>query len=572
MASSIAELKIGPFSGGINTASDGSAIADNELVDCVNFDVDLDGSLKSRPPWRVLYGIQTSVTDTTAPKCSQTVLGTFVYGGVRFILFTLHIETTTTITDSVRIYYMDGVNAGNVVQIGTGRFSRAIRYGDDIYIVPDINTTHGGLKYSLNDGVVTVLATMPTGYSAAVYKDRLWITGRRAVVTAQNNVTGGSSRLFFSNLGDFTGWPTSQFFDINPGDGDATQELVVYQDNLLIFKDSATYVLAYDTQPTAATLLVVNPDIGVQGPRTVVSYENSVFLQMHNKVYEMANYDFNLISVKMPFEYDTTVPTTAPYGTSSQSFKWPIFISLVGDRLISRFYNRLYIYHTRLRAWTRYESNDTNIHYLGPIVELDSTNAGPVRGWKTFIATSALTLTPDSFSFDGTENNWFRYTKLFIMEDRYEESNTEFGNTLDTTPVDIDLDIKTKIYDIGVSHRFKRLFHWGVDVITGKDVTGILTPFSIEYRVTWETLHNYHWHDLQTWGYPLYGNPATTQIQPVESGLYRRFIRFPKSLRFRLLQFQVQMMTSGSTVDGPARLYSLTAFIASKQLVPKTFN
>jgi len=43
-------------------------------------------------------------------------------------------------------------------------------------------------------------------------------------------------------------------------------------------------------------------------------------------------------------------------------------------------------------------------------------------------------------------------------------------------------------------------------------------------------------------------------------------------LRFRLIQFKVQMTTSGNTVDGPARLYSLTAFIGGKQIVPKAVN
>jgi len=56
------------------------------------------------------------------------------------------------------------------------------------------------------------------------------------------------------------------------------------------------------------------------------------------------------------------------------------------------------------------------------------------------------------------------------------------------------------------------------------------------------------------------------------SGVFVKFIRFPKSLRFRLLQFKVDMLTKGNTTDGPAYLYSLTAFIAAKQIVPKAVN
>jgi len=42
----VRELKIGPYAGGINRYSDISAIADDEMVDCTNFEIDLDGSLK----------------------------------------------------------------------------------------------------------------------------------------------------------------------------------------------------------------------------------------------------------------------------------------------------------------------------------------------------------------------------------------------------------------------------------------------------------------------------------------------------------------------------------------------
>jgi hypothetical protein len=43
-------------------------------------------------------------------------------------------------------------------------------------------------------------------------------------------------------------------------------------------------------------------------------------------------------------------------------------------------------------------------------------------------------------------------------------------------------------------------------------------------------------------------------------------------LRFRLVQFEVEMLTTGNTSDGPARLYSITAFIAAKQLAPEAVN
>ena len=136
-------------------------------------------------------------------------------------------------------------------------------------------------------------------------------------------------------------------------------------------------------------------------------------------------------------------------------------------------------------------------------------------------------------------------------------------------PLDIKLFMMTKQFDVGLSHRFKRLMHWGVDCYTSRSVTGTLYPFSAVYKVTWGQLGIYHWHDLNTWEYPLSSIPGISQEVTSASGFQIKFIRFPKSLRFRLLQFKIETATQGNATDGPVYIYSITAFIASKQVVPK---
>lgn len=556
----IQELEVGPFSGGINTYSDPAKIADDELVDCVNFDIQLDGSLKSRPPWSLLTSTSntSSSSDPDPPESYQLVIGTGTFETFRFII----INSNHTGTSNSYIYYIDGPNAGILALITAGSHSKAHRYDNDIYLVPDIGNTGLGAKYDLSTGVVTVIASMPVGYASVVYKDRLWISGRRNVA---NN-----SRLFFSELANFSAaWPGVNFFDIAPGDGDAVNELIVYQDNLVIFKDNATYVLTYDTGPAQAVLQEINGSIGAMGPRCVDVYENSVFILKYNQVYEMSNYDFVRVSVKIPFEYDNAFPVDAPYAMGGQWWKYPFWLRVVGDRAVVRFYNRIYVYHLRLRAWTRWDSNDVNIKYLGPIMRLDNTNTDLLRGFDTYVAGSTLAKSPDSGG-SGVSTAWKRYFKIFKMEDRYEEENLEDGD-ITPSPVDISLSMLTKQFDIGISHRFKRLMHWGINCYTARNVTGTLFPFSTAYKTTWLQLHLYHWHDLNTWEYPLVDIPGITQVT-TGTGKQIKFIRFPKSLRFRLLQFQVEMVTVGNITDGPASLYTVTAFVSGKQLVPKAVN
>ena len=43
-------VKIGPFVNGLNILNEPTTIADTECVELINFDVDLDGSIVSRPP------------------------------------------------------------------------------------------------------------------------------------------------------------------------------------------------------------------------------------------------------------------------------------------------------------------------------------------------------------------------------------------------------------------------------------------------------------------------------------------------------------------------------------------
>lgn len=560
----IRELKIGPYAGGINLYSDVSAIADDEMRDCVNFDIDLDGSLKSRPPWRLLFG--TSVVDTTVsgspPASRQLILLTGTYEDIRFIIIQSNHEMSGFAN---YIYYLDGPNAGTLAKIADGNSLVAVRYNNDVYLVPaqsSASVTGTGTKYVLDTGVVTNIPNMPRGDAAVIYKDRLWICSR--------DNKGFSSRLNFSELADFTSYPGTNFFDVNPGDGDNLNALIVYQDNLMLFKDSATYVLTYDTGPAQAVLQVINTDIGTFNPRCVVAYENSIFVLRYNQLFEIVNYDFTRVSVKLPFEYDDDTPSTV----SGQGWQWQTWARQCGDRIVCRFYNRLYVYHLRLRAWTRWTSKDISIAGLGPIVQLDQTSSKNMQrlGRGQWVATSSYTKGSDPAG-QGSSGAWNKYFKIFVMDDTYDTNYTENGAlTPPSTPVDIECSMLTKMYDIGVSHRFKRLMHWGVDCISTRGVTGTVYPFSVFNKVTWEQLHTIQWHLLNTWEYPLTLIPSTTQTQPAGTGINRRFIRFPKSLRFRLTQFGIQMVTIGNSTDGPARLYSLTAFIGGKQLVPRAVN
>jgi hypothetical protein len=572
MPGAIQELKIGPFSGGINTHSDKSAIADSEMVDCNNLDIDLDGSLLARPPWTLLRSDTLStVASPTSPFSYQRILGTFVYGGNRVIFFQ-NVNATTPSSAQVYQYWLDGPQAGTRVALTGGipnqNYTKAIRYEDKIYVVPAPDSALGGFSYDLTTVPATAcvaIAGMPGGNSAVVYKFAMFIGGGK---------TTNRSRVFFSNLADPTTWPAANFFDIAPGDGYAVEDFLIYQDNILIAKDNSTYVLAYDASPLNAIVRLVNNTIGVKGPYCMVPYENSVFFLTYGQVYEMLNYNFTRVSTKI-FSITQTLDQTLPAAGNPFNATWgpwPIFIATMGDRLVCRLYNTIYVYHLRVRAWTRWTSADVTVQYFGPPMEIDRTNTTTVLGFKSYVASTSLNITTDSAG-PGSSASLSRYEKLLKFEDHFEGTFTENGQ-ITPTPVPISSFVVTKVYDINLSHRFKRIMHWGVDMVSSGAVTGILFPFTIAYVPTWGQLSTYKWSQLNTWQYPLFTVPQTsTTVTPSgQTVISRRFIRFPKSLRFRMLQFQVSSSYSGNTTDGPVRVYTLTAFIGSKAIVPAAVN
>lgn len=563
MTGAIQELKIGPFSGGINFHADKSAIADSEMVDCVNFDIDLDGSLVARPPWTLMHSdLLPTMTDSTNLFSFANILGTVYYGSNRMVFYQNYSADVTTI-NSVYIYYLDGVHAGSSVLITTLPkvfYTKIIRNENTLYFIPQPDSSGGGASYDLTTGVGAAIAGMPGGNQAIIYKSSMYIGGGKST---------NRSRIFYSALATYTSWPAGNFFDIAPGDGDSVQDFLIYQDNILIAKDTSSYVLAYDASPLQAIVRLVSDYIGVKGPNCLVSYENSVFFAVYTEVYEMINYDFTRVSTKIPFQMDKTFSN--PYSFINITWQFPVWMSKVTDRLVCRFYNTLYVYHLRLRSWTRWNSNEPNINNLGPIYEIErNTVVSNAQNFRTYVASTSLNETIDSQG-PGTIGVYNRFTKLFKLEDHYENTITETGN-ITPAAVDIKSTIITKVYDIGVSHRFKRLMHWGVDVITSRNITGTLYPFSVAYSNTWAQLASYKWSQLNTWAYPLTAAPQTVVTNNISSGVLRRYIRFPKSLRFRLLQFQVDMVYSGNTTDGPDRLYTITAFVGSKQLVPSAVN
>lgn len=501
-------VRLGPFVGGINTLSDPTALQDNELVDAVNLELDLDGSYIGRPPFY----------DIAAPGSGT---GTGLLGYYITAAHTRLIGYTTT-----GLWIYESGAWSSVPGTGTVVPAAMVQYDDKAYIVASpLSAGSGG--YIDDTGTYNVVAAIKKGGAAVVHKERLFIV-------PGPDLTGSNSTLLQGSApADFTTYPVSIF--INKGDGQKIMDIIVYNDNLLLFKEDSTYVLAYDSDPTQAITRKVNDTIGVADLNCVVAFENQLYILHRNNVYEVTNYDFAKINSKVPLFFDSTKP--GPWKT-------PLFLTLLGDRLIVKYYARLYVFGLRTKVWTRW---DSGTRYIGPAV------AVPIRGEgqaipEYFMPTAVNTL-----------------NQIHGFRDIIDATHTET----------INCSIKTKNYDHGVPHRYKRLFWWGADVATISAITGTVQPVIVNFSVTWDQLEAgfpaITWDNLQTWDQPL-SMPVVVQTVTIAQAALRKFAKFAKSLRFRQANYMVQFSYDGTNNSGPVRFFAITTIIGTRQNVSKSLT
>src|SRR5690349_13615036 len=224
------EVKFGPFKGGLRDSSGmGENIKDDELFALDNLEVDVDGSLVNRPAIGTL-----PITNISGVLQGITVLGKFLPdSGANFIA--VYIPATN------RVRLVDvATGIGNGDASATCTASCVVQYNDKLWVIPSNNGTGSGGYFQISSGLVTftAVAAIPKGETAVLYKDRLFIG---CGIQASLN----SSRFRFSSVSDPTLWPSENFVDVAPGNGQKLVEMMVQGENILIFKEHSTWNFGY---------------------------------------------------------------------------------------------------------------------------------------------------------------------------------------------------------------------------------------------------------------------------------------------------------------------------------------
>lgn len=520
MATKAQPVRIGPFTGGLNTYSDPSAVADEDAVELINFDVDLDGSLTSRPPIKGLAG-------GLGGRYENRLLGTYVTSaGVAYLIFACKTTADVAITSWYKI--SDGT-VGNI--IGNFAATAMVQYQNKAWLIaPPTSANPGG---SWDGTTFTAVAALPKGETATIYKERIFVgTGAKDATNP--------ARVFFSGPANPSSWTGTDFFDVNNGDGQPIVALYSYAGSVVIFKSRSTYVYAYESSPTKGQVQTISASVGLENADCVAERENVLYVLYDSDLYSISNWNWEQLNIKVPFAYrNNNVGNT-----------WTNFcVSNMNHRIVVRYYDNQYVYNIKTRTWALWQT----LFLMHNIVE--SPIVDTVTGIQTFLTGNYGT----RFAVTTTANT------IYIIKDTYTATDSETFTC----------SVKSKVYSMNVPYSYKRLMWWGVDLLTKSKVDAVVTPVVYGRAVRIADVNTQPISNFLT--RPI--NALLDQDISVSDSAdiknpsnVRMFVKYLKSLRFRQVQFKLSSTIDGTTSTGPLQIYSVTAFVINKESINKKIN
>jgi hypothetical protein len=510
-------VPIGPFTGGLNTFSDPSAINDKELAVATNVELDLDGSIKSRPPF-----VDAAIDFPLGSTGDIYLLGYYYdSSGSPYLLASNGLNNT---------YFFNGTSWVSVFGAGGTAFAATAmtQYDGKAWLVAprsSSGTTYSGYWVPGSTyGTFTQQTNMPKGDTIVNFKDRLWVTRNTDSVVTYSNIFSDAAGL----------WTVSNAqFVVGTGDGQSIVQVIVYFNSLLIFRNRSIWSFAYSGDPgTGGAQSQVVGGIGLSGKDSVVQFESYVYFMFEDRAYEFTNGRAAHLNIKVPFK-----------SGSQSGIYLPFAVSEFNRRIVFSYYDTMYVFNLVTRTWTTWT---TSVYgSIGKIIKQESNSSDTLA-----YAHSSTTVT------GGTRN-----AKTLTISD-----------VLGSVGESMSCVVQTKNLDYGASSEYKRLFWWGVDASFRGTVTAVAAPITFSQQITWGQLRASTWGTVRnfTWGQPL---SAQMYVETVRSTVGitagRQFMKFLKSLRFRQIYFKLTTTTMGTTSTAPMRIFRIHSFVNLKQTVAK---
>lgn len=511
-----APLIIGPFARGLNTYDDPTAVLDDEVVEALNFDPGLEGSLRSRPPF-------TDLSDplTLGATGDARLLGVYYDSlGVPYIIA----------SDGLSSTWRYSAGAWTLIT-STFAASAMAQYDGKAWLTSPVGEVDPGGYWTPGGGFVAD-ADMPHGDVIVSYKFRLWVAPGK-------NQTNGTRVYYSKVLGQPSFWAAAGFVDIGAGDGQSIVALTTYYNALVVFRTQSIFSFEYQSDPAQGSVQVLVPGVGLENKDCVVAFENYLYFMFEEKAYEFINNRATQINVKVPFSAD-----------DKSGIAYPFTVSTFNNRVIFGYYDTLYVFSLRTRTWTRWQSE-----VYGAIGQILPPATGSAFD-EAYVLPSAAVPT----------GGGPRSVPLLYISDRISNDTEEFTCVL-----------QTKNYNYKLSSNYKRLYWWGVDALFRRSVKAVAQPIVYTAKPTWGELRTSGatWGDLLSgsWGSPFVGTvDIVTEYDLDGIGPVRKFVKFRKGLRFRQIGFRLEFETDGSIATAPIQIFTLSAYVGGKETVSKAVS
>lgn len=502
-----APVPLGPFTGGMNSHAEIATIADDEVALLENFEIDTDGSLKSRP---AIIAEQTTgiVTGDIQPlgyyvrSDGETFLVATVAGtGTR--IYQLSTKTWTTIWATVA--------------------SSFVQYDNKIVLM---STTAAGGYWEA--GTFTATATMPLGEQIVFYQERFWAFGAQGTTDA--------TTVWFSNLtvisppsSIFTWTTASDFFTVSKGDGEWITALVPDTNALIIFRNSSTYQFTYPSSPFQGTLRPISKTIGADNKWSVGAYESYYFVLNAGFLHQFINYRFYPLNTKK-IDFDRASVTNP--------LMFDIRVSIFSRRVIVWFFGAVYVYSITTSSWSTWVSPLTMAGHFFTVPPSSITGEARV----------ALAITGEDDA---------ALKKLWRIED--DVLTTGDGETMQCV-------VRTKAYSLDESAQYKRLFYWAIDNRTSIGLDAIAIPLTFSSTgTTWNAMEDYNWGDFGTWNNPLVDETTyPDSINFPTLAPVMEVVKVTAAFRFLRVYFEIYMTCDGTSSTSPTRIYSIVPYMKVK--------